>query len=128
MKQNSQLAWPGAEFPFVNGPYSSPDGSHQGVLFWQPHSHGRQAPHCKRDVCSEEKGFTVFQGNCDVSQFSVLPEKTVGLSDGERCFTIGRIYYLHPTQLSGIAVPCDAMLGNLSSDLRSPAVFKVDIR
>lgn len=109
MKQNSQLAWPGAEFPFVNGPYSSPDGSHQGVLFCQPHSHGCQAPHCKCGVCYEETGFTIFQGNCDVSQFSVLPEETVGLSDGERYFTIDRIYYLHPTTVRcSCAVWCHA--------------------
>lgn len=109
MKQNSQLAWPGAEFPFVNGPCSSPDGSHQGVLFCQPHSHGCQAPHCKCGVCYEETGFTIFQGNCDVSQFSVLPEETVGLSDGERYFTIDRIYYLHPTTVRcSCAVWCHA--------------------
>lgn len=63
-----------------------------------------------------------------MSQFSALPEKTVGLSDGERYFAIDIICYLHPTQLSGIAVPCDAMLGNSCSEFESPTVFKVDIR
>lgn len=55
-------------------------------------------------------------------------KKAVGLSDGERYVTTHIIYYLLPTQLSGMAVPCDAMVGNLHSGFESPAKVKVDIR
>lgn len=36
--------------------------------------------------------FTVFQGNCDAFQFSMLPEATVELGDGEKYFTTRMIY------------------------------------
>lgn len=63
-----------------------------------------------------------------MSQFSVFPEKIVGLSDGERYFTFDMICYLPPTQLLGSAVPCDATFGNSCSNFESPAMFKVDMR
>lgn len=56
--------------------------------------------------------FTIFEGNCDAAQFSVLPEGRVELGDVEKYLYYSHGLQLHPKQQSGIAVPCDTVLGN----------------